>query len=116
MPDVPSAKLVSDRFEVGRNFCNKLLNAVRFALLNLQDATFTPQYQDLADEDRWILSRLSATIAEVQRHLTSYNPRQRCRQRVTSSGPSCATGTWSIKPRLRDAARHPGASGARHGH
>ena len=31
MPDVPSAKLVSDRFEVGRNFCNKLLNAVRFA-------------------------------------------------------------------------------------
>ena len=109
MPDVPSAKLVSDRFEVGRNFCNKLLNAVRFALLNLQDATFTPrQYQDLADEDRWILSRLSATIAEVQRQLTNYNP---------SAALSTARDFfWSelcdwylefIKPRLRDAVQAP---------
>jgi valyl-tRNA synthetase len=109
MPDVPAAKLVSDRFEVGRNFCNKLLNAVRFALLNLQDATFTPrQYQDLADEDRWILSRLSATIAEVQRQLTNYNP---------SAALSTARDFfWSelcdwylefIKPRLRDAAQAP---------
>jgi valyl-tRNA synthetase len=109
MPDVPSAKLVSDRFEVGRNFCNKLLNAVRFALLNLQDVTFTPrQYQELADEDRWMLSRLSATIAEVHRHLASYNP---------SAALSTARDFfWSelcdwylefIKPRLRDAAQAP---------
>jgi valyl-tRNA synthetase len=109
MPDVPAAKLVSDRFEVGRNFCNKLLNAVRFALLNLQDATFMPrQYQDLADEDRWILSRLSATIAEVQRQLTNYNP---------SAALSTARDFfWSelcdwylefIKPRLRNAAQAP---------
>jgi valyl-tRNA synthetase len=109
MPDVPAAKLVSDRFEVGRNFCNKLLNAVRFALLNLQDAPFTPrQYQDLADEDRWILSRLSATVAEVQRQLTNYNP---------SAALSTARDFfWSelcdwylefIKPRLRHAAQAP---------
>jgi valyl-tRNA synthetase len=109
MPDVPAAKVVSDRFEVGRNFCNKLLNAVRFALLNLQDATFTPrQYQDLADEDRWILSRLSTTVAEVQRHLASYNP---------SAALSTARDFfWSdlcdwylefIKPRLRNVARAP---------
>ena len=109
MPDVPSAKLVSDRFEVGRNFCNKLLNAARFALLNMQDATFTPRpYQDLADEDRWILSRLAATIAEVQRDLASYN---------TSAALSTARDFfWSefcdwylecIKPRLRAAAPAP---------
>ncbi|HEY5870850.1 MAG TPA: class I tRNA ligase family protein, partial [Candidatus Tectomicrobia bacterium] len=109
MPDVPSAKLVSDRFEVGRNFCNKLLNAVRFALLNMQDATFTSRpYQDLADEDRWILSRLAATIAEVQRYLASYN---------TSAALSTARDFfWSelcdwylecIKPRLRDVAQAP---------
>jgi valyl-tRNA synthetase len=109
MPEVPAAKLVSDRFEVGRNFCNKLLNAVRFALLNLQDATFTPrQYQDLADEDRWMLSRLSATIAEVQRQLTNYNP--------SAALSSARDFFWSelcdwylecIKPRLRHTAQAP---------
>jgi valyl-tRNA synthetase len=109
MPEVPAAKLVSDRFEVGRNFCNKLLNAVRFALLNLQEATFTPrQDQELADEDRWMLSRLSATIAEVQRQLTNYNP---------SAALSTARDFfWSelcdwylefIKPRLRNTAQAP---------
>jgi valyl-tRNA synthetase len=109
MPDVPSAKLVSDRFEVGRNFCNKLLNAVRFALMNLPDVTFTPlQVQDLADEDRWILSRLTTAIMGVQAALEAYNP---------STALSVARDFfWSelcdwylefIKPRLRDAERAP---------
>ena len=111
MPDVPAAKLVSDRFETGRNFCNKLLNAVRFAMLNLEGAAFTPlQVQDLADEDRWILSRLTHTIMAVQTNLQDYNP-------------SAALGAardffWSelcdwylewIKPRMRDAERAPQA-------
>jgi len=75
MPDVPAAKLVSERFEVGRHFCNKLWNAARFALMNLQDASFEPrQLAGLADEDRWILSRLSRAIAAVHRHLEDYNP------------------------------------------
>ena len=118
MPDVPSAKLVSDRFEVGRNFRNKLLNAVRLRFLNLQDAAFTPrQYQDLADEDRWILSRLALPSPRCSAIWEAIIPRQRCRQHVTISGPSSATGTWnSSKPRLRDAAGTSGASGARHGH
>jgi valyl-tRNA synthetase len=109
MPDVPSAKLVSDRFEIGRNFCNKLLNAVRFAMLNLQGVAFTPrQLQDLADEDRWILSRLTHATTLVQRSLEDYNP-------------SAALGAgrdffWSelcdwylefIKPRMRDPERAP---------
>jgi valyl-tRNA synthetase len=109
MPGVPAAKLISDRFEVGRNFCNKLLNAVRFALMHLEDAAFTPrQYQELADEDRWILSRLSHAIATVHGHLEAYNP---------SAALSTARDFfWSelcdwylefIKPRLRDTARAP---------
>ncbi len=75
LPDVPAAKLVSDRFEVGQHFCNKLWNAARFAMMNLEGVTFqTRMPDDLADEDRWILSRLSRTTAAVQKALEDYNP------------------------------------------
>jgi len=49
-----------------RNFCNKLWNATRFALLNgarVPDAL--PAAASLATADRWILSRLAAVTAEV---------------------------------------------------
>jgi valyl-tRNA synthetase len=49
-----------------RNFCNKLWNATRFALLNgatVPDAL--PAATSLATADRWILSRLAAVTAEV---------------------------------------------------
>ncbi|MCA8944413.1 MAG: valine--tRNA ligase [Planctomycetes bacterium] len=72
---VPGAKATSDRFEVGRNFCNKLWNASRFAFLNLENATFERLSLDqLEIEDRWILSRLSSTIAKTHAALDAYNP------------------------------------------
>ena len=47
-----------------RNFCNKLWNATRFALLN--GATVAGDVpSQLPDADRWILSRLHAVVAEV---------------------------------------------------
>ena len=105
MPDVPSAKLISERFEVGRHFCNKLWNAVRFALLNLEQASFVERKPaELSFEDRWILSRLTRAIAEVQQQLETYSP---------SAAISTARDFfWSelcdwylemIKPRLRQA-------------
>ena len=61
---------ISEDWAAGsRNFCNKLWNAVRFALLNGAHApaadptTLTPAAYSVPD--RWILSRLSAVIAEV---------------------------------------------------
>ncbi|HEV2536365.1 MAG TPA: valine--tRNA ligase [Streptosporangiaceae bacterium] len=58
---------ISEEWAAGsRNFCNKLWNAVRFALLNgarLPDVTLDPGA--LSVPDRWILSRLSAVIAET---------------------------------------------------
>jgi valyl-tRNA synthetase len=58
---------ISEEWAAGsRNFCNKLWNAVRFALLNgahVPGAALDPAA--LSVPDRWILSRLSAVIAEV---------------------------------------------------
>jgi valyl-tRNA synthetase len=58
---------VSEEWVAGaRNFCNKLWNAARFALLNGADAAAgLPGPAGLSVADRWILSRLAAVTAEV---------------------------------------------------
>jgi valyl-tRNA synthetase len=60
---------VSEEWVAGsRNFCNKLWNAVRFALLNGVRHPVTAEFPDtsrLSVPDRWILSRLGAVTAEV---------------------------------------------------
>jgi len=56
-----------------RNFLNKLWNVSRFVLMNLGDDR--PSRPDSVSqlEDRFILSRLSATTAIVREHLDAYN-------------------------------------------
>ncbi|HEV8172477.1 MAG TPA: valine--tRNA ligase [Actinoplanes sp.] len=56
-----------------RNFCNKLWNATRFALMN--GATVDgplPDPAELSTVDRWILSRLQHVIAEVDEQFAAY--------------------------------------------
>ena len=63
----------SPKFDIGRNFCNKLWNASRFALMNLEGldpAEFDPDKMDITD--RWILSRLVKTISEVTESLDKF--------------------------------------------
>jgi valyl-tRNA synthetase len=75
MENLPAAKIISDRFDMGRNFCTKLWNAARFTLMNLGEPTWQPLAEDeLAGEDRWLLSRLNLVIAELTRELGEYNP------------------------------------------
>jgi valyl-tRNA synthetase len=60
-------------FRPGRNFANKIWNAVRFALPYLQDAdAVDPAERDLELADRWILSRFGATGEEVTEALETY--------------------------------------------
>lgn len=61
-----------ERLEGARNFANKLWNASRFALMNLED--FDPEGRpgELALADRWIISRYQTTIVEVTRFLEAY--------------------------------------------
>jgi len=72
-PELPTAKQASERFDMGRNFANKLWNAARFLFLNLEG--YKPEaihYEELPIEDRWILSRLATTTATVTQHLENY--------------------------------------------
>jgi valyl-tRNA synthetase len=60
-----------------RNFCNKIWNATRYALMNTEGDVdcATGQTIDpakLSLPDRWILSQLGKTIGEVQRHIEAY--------------------------------------------
>jgi len=64
-----------DKVEASRNFANKVWNASRFVLMNLED--FDPASVDEASlpyelEDRWILSRLAFASAEVQRFVDRF--------------------------------------------
>jgi valyl-tRNA synthetase len=88
---LPRAAAVSERFEVARNFMNKLWNAARFTLIYLQaeegdvqSSKFKVQSSaasnlepgtvnlELTTEDRWILSRLSTVTQSVTESLENY--------------------------------------------
>jgi len=56
-----------------RNFCNKLWNAARFALLNgANTAQPLPAADRLSAADRWIVSRLQTVTAEVDAYYEEY--------------------------------------------
>lgn len=62
-----------ERVEANRNFGNKLWNASRFVLMNLdENVTDELDFDALEEEDKWILSRLNKTIKEVTDNLNKY--------------------------------------------
>jgi valyl-tRNA synthetase len=70
---LPRGASVSERFELGRNFCNKLWNASRFSLINLEGFDPGPVTdQDLLVEDLWLLSRLSTVTQQVTDSLENF--------------------------------------------
>lgn len=67
----------SEKFEIGRNFSNKLWNACRFLYPQLEQAGALSQELPMdknlfALEDKWILSRLQTTIKDATRMLEEY--------------------------------------------
>ena len=69
-------RYIPEKVEAYRNFANKIWNASRFALMNLED--FNPKKQNmgslaLTTADHWILSRFEFTANEVTRFLERYD-------------------------------------------
>ena len=62
-----------ERVEASRNFANKLWNAARFVMMNLDDNEPAPYIpENLATEDKWILSRFNALIGDVTENLERF--------------------------------------------
>ena len=62
-----------DRVEASRNFANKIWNASRFILMNMDGKSITePSEQDLENADRWILCRMNETVRDVTENMEKY--------------------------------------------
>lgn len=62
-----------EKVEAARNFCNKVYNAARFVLMNLDEtATDAFAVEELSMADKWILSKLDRTIREVSENMDAY--------------------------------------------
>ena len=70
--EMPLAMNTSSRFDVGRNFCNKLWNAVRFALSNLERAEAATDDAGPQLIDRWIIARLHRALHTVEDAIGDY--------------------------------------------
>ena len=69
-------RYIPEKVEAYRNFANKIWNAARFALMNLEDFDSRKQNLgslDLIIPDYWILSRYEFTAKEVTRFLERYD-------------------------------------------
>ena len=101
----------SPKFDIGRNFCNKLWNASRFALDNMEDIDSGKfDVNDLAFEDRWILSRLADTVKKVTLQLDSFKFSEPINLLYRFFwNELCDWYLELIKPRMRDPKRRPTA-------
>ncbi|MBX3375410.1 MAG: valine--tRNA ligase [Phycisphaeraceae bacterium] len=72
----PNGKNTSPKFDIGRNFCNKLWNASRFALTMLEGSQAASRRSTETTKkslvDRWMLSRLAAAVEQINTALANY--------------------------------------------
>ena len=65
-------RFLPEKLEAAKNFGNKIWNASKFVLMNLEDydGSIATNY---AEEDKWILSKLNKLIKEVDTNIENYN-------------------------------------------
>lgn len=123
----PDGRNTSEKFDFGRNFCNKLWNAARFVLANLEEAQRHEGTKARSENtavssdpsclrasmppclpDQWIISRFNATMKEANAALSIY--------RFDLYAKACYDFFWrdfcdwyveAVKPAMKDPARSP---------
>ena len=66
-------KISDERFEYGRNFANKIWNASRFVLMNLEGVDGKDiDFDNLTIADKWILNELNKAVKEINDNIKEY--------------------------------------------
>ncbi|MCL2187618.1 MAG: valine--tRNA ligase [Defluviitaleaceae bacterium] len=104
-----------ERVEFSRNFMNKLWNATRFVLMNLEDGSvpvFGENIPALPVEDRWIISHANALVREVTEKIDAHELGMATQKIVDFIWDEfCDWYVEMVKPRLRNAETKPQALG-----
>ena len=108
---LPRGPALSERFESGRNFSNKLWNATRFVLMNLEGfAAGTLDVEPTALEDRWLMSRLASVTRDATRAIDDYRFAEAARILYAFAWDEfCSAYLELCKARLADPATRPQA-------
>jgi valyl-tRNA synthetase len=113
---LPRGPAVSERFETGRTFSNKLWNATRFVLLNLEGFTGGPLVPGAEGwgarplEERWLASRLSSVAREATAAIDGYRFAEAARILYGFAWDEyCSAYLELCKARLADPATRPAA-------
>ncbi len=66
-------RYIPAKVEQGANFANKLWNASKFVLMNLEDYDEKYDLSKLCKEDKWILSKVNRLAEEMSRNIDNYD-------------------------------------------
>ena len=66
-------RYIPAKVEQGANFANKLWNASKFVLMNLEDYDGKFDMSKLCKEDKWILSKVNKLAEEMSRNIDNYD-------------------------------------------
>jgi valyl-tRNA synthetase len=115
--ELPRGPAVSEKFEAGRNFSNKLWNATRFVLMNFEGYSAGP-LAGVGDitafplEDRWLLSRLASVTRDATKAIDEFKFAELARVLYAFAWDEyCSAYLELCKARLADPARRDQARG-----
>ena len=66
-------RYMPEKLDQASNFANKLWNASKFVLMNLEDYDGNVYEDNLCYEDKWILSKLNTLVQEVSNNIEKYD-------------------------------------------